>query len=131
MRCLEEASEIQTGSQLRQLFATILLFCTPSQPELLWNRFRDRICERLAPSITRLGHQNPTVEDEIDYGLHLLNNILMQSQKTLLNYPNMPLPRRDWGRESENHLIAEQLNYNPDDERQAALTRISSLNVEQ
>jgi hypothetical protein len=33
--CLQEASEIQTGSQLRHLFTTLLLFCMPAQPNEL------------------------------------------------------------------------------------------------
>ncbi|THU82958.1 hypothetical protein K435DRAFT_619024, partial [Dendrothele bispora CBS 962.96] len=61
---------IHTGSRLRQLFATILLFCSPSKPELLWHDFRDSMCERLGFSLIRMGHLNPTNEDEYDYGLH-------------------------------------------------------------
>lgn len=43
--CLRDASEIKTGSQLRHLFTTLLLFCTPAQPNLLWIQFRDKICD--------------------------------------------------------------------------------------
>ena len=34
--CLEEAAQIKTGTQLRHLFATLLLFSDILQPELLW-----------------------------------------------------------------------------------------------
>lgn len=30
--CLQDASQMQTGGSLRQLFASLLLFCTPSFP---------------------------------------------------------------------------------------------------
>ncbi|KAF5349437.1 hypothetical protein D9758_014620 [Tetrapyrgos nigripes] len=129
-RCLAEACEIQTGSQLRQLFATLLQFCSPSQPELLWMEFRDNLCERLHQSLTRMGHQNPS-EEVHDYGLYLLNNTLMQTGHTLLDYPNMPLPMRDWSRERDNPLIAQQLDYNTDAEREQALAHIPMLNTEQ
>jgi hypothetical protein len=33
--CLQDAAEIKTGAQLRHLFTTLLLFCTPSEPNLL------------------------------------------------------------------------------------------------
>jgi hypothetical protein len=33
--CLLEASAIQSGKQLRHLFASILLFCQPVNPEIL------------------------------------------------------------------------------------------------
>jgi len=29
--CLRDAAEIQSGSQLRHLFTTLLLFCTPAE----------------------------------------------------------------------------------------------------
>ena len=38
--CLYEASQIKTGQQLRHLFATLLLFCQPTTPELLWNNHK-------------------------------------------------------------------------------------------
>ena len=38
-QCLLKASEIQVGQCLRHLFATILLFCHPSDPARLWLQF--------------------------------------------------------------------------------------------
>jgi hypothetical protein len=35
-QCLQEAGEMQTGSQLRSLFARILLHCQPATPAVLW-----------------------------------------------------------------------------------------------
>ena len=86
-QCLEEASLMQTGSRLRHLFATILLFCEPSQPGLLWNRFRDNICDDLRHRLSSLGIVNPTTDDTYDYGLYLLDNILSQSSKLLISPP--------------------------------------------
>lgn len=37
--CLQDASHMQTGGSLRQLFASLLLFCAPSFPNKLWTRF--------------------------------------------------------------------------------------------
>ena len=39
-QCLQEASGIQSGSQLCHLFVTILLFSTPSNATALWNEFK-------------------------------------------------------------------------------------------
>ncbi|CAG8679327.1 5254_t:CDS:2 [Cetraspora pellucida] len=36
--CLAEAVQMQSGAQLRYLFATLLLFCRSSKPELLWKK---------------------------------------------------------------------------------------------
>ena len=37
--CLHDTAEIQTGAQLCHLFATLLLFCAPTQPKQLWLEF--------------------------------------------------------------------------------------------
>jgi len=36
--CLQEAASAHTGCQLRSLFATILFFCEPVNPELFWDK---------------------------------------------------------------------------------------------
>jgi hypothetical protein len=46
-QCLTEASEMQTGSQLRSLFAHILLHCQPAEPDVLWQQHREKICDDL------------------------------------------------------------------------------------
>ena len=38
IQCLREAADMQTGSQLRSLFATLLLHCHPTTPGDLWNQ---------------------------------------------------------------------------------------------
>ena len=35
-QCLREAGQMQTGIQLRKLFAILLLFCEVTRPEVLW-----------------------------------------------------------------------------------------------
>lgn len=45
--CLEDAAKSKTGSQLCHLFTTLLLFSAPTQPNVLWLEFRDKICDDL------------------------------------------------------------------------------------
>ncbi|KAJ7241917.1 hypothetical protein B0H12DRAFT_998444, partial [Mycena haematopus] len=59
---------MQTGSRLRQLFTTLLLFCEPSRPAVLWEQFRHHICDDLAHRLRTMNH-DPTEEDVFDYGL--------------------------------------------------------------
>src|ERR1700722_9526842 len=42
--CLYEASNINTGQQLRHLFAIILVYCQPTAPEKLWNKHKSALC---------------------------------------------------------------------------------------
>jgi hypothetical protein len=131
-QCLLEASSMQTGSQLRHLFATLLLFCCPIKPEQLWNTFRHHICDDLRYRLQCTGRQDPQEDEVFDFGLWLLEQILVKtSRKYLKDFPDMPLPERAWDNEDENPLIGEQLNYNRDHERALSEERTAQLNIEQ
>ena len=72
---------------------TLLLFGEPSQPDLLWNEFKEHICDDLAHQLCTMGIQDPSNDDVYDYGLHLLDNILCDSGRSLAEWPSMPLPQ--------------------------------------
>ena len=44
-RCLMEASHVQMPRQMRQLFATLLLFCNPSDEMQLFLHFQEALSE--------------------------------------------------------------------------------------
>lgn len=44
-KCLEEASMYQMPYSLRCLFVTILVYCNPNNPKLLWNKFEQAMSE--------------------------------------------------------------------------------------
>jgi hypothetical protein len=111
--CLTEVSQIQTSASLRQLFASMLLFCQISTPEALWLEFQDDICDNLSIRIP-----NPTADHVHDYGLFLLNGILAESGYSLENFPKMPLSYRNWLHLNGNYSITEQLNYDSHSESQ-------------
>lgn len=129
--CLAEAAEMQTGTRLRHLFATLLLFCNPSEPHLLWNEFRVHICDDLAHRLRQNHYTDSTDDDVYDYGLFLINEILEKSGYTLGNFAPMPLPQNDWNFSMQDPLISEQLNYNHEAERLTAIDHIAQLNTEQ
>ncbi|KAJ7749599.1 hypothetical protein DFH07DRAFT_712024, partial [Mycena maculata] len=60
---------MQTGTRLRELFATLLLFCEPLQPGNLWMEFWQHICDDLPQRLQIMGRRDPTEEDRYDYGL--------------------------------------------------------------
>ena len=129
--CLHDAAEIQTGSQLRHLFTSLLLFCAPSQPNLLWIRFRDNICDDLRHRLYQLGRSIIAHDDIYDYGLHLIDNILRDSGHTLADFPTMPQPSSDWDDTIHNRLISQQRNYDFNAEAVAAERLMKSLNADQ
>ncbi|KAI0778005.1 hypothetical protein BC629DRAFT_1273174, partial [Irpex lacteus] len=60
---------MRTGESLRRLFAVILEHCEPSQPELLWQEFREHLCDDLRHRLQRQGVDDPPEEDIYDFGL--------------------------------------------------------------
>ena len=130
-QCLEDASTMQTGKQLRSLFAVILRDCCPTQPVQLWEKFRNHICDDLKYALQRLGKQNPTEEEIYDYGLYLINQLLQYSNKSLSDYPSMPLSQMDWHQIVGNRLIVEQQDYNREEQQRLADQYISMLNADQ
>jgi hypothetical protein len=129
--CLTDAAEIQTGSQLRHLFATILLFCAPAQPHLLWQNFRLKICDDLQHKLHQLGRTIVSEADICDFGLYLLDNILQDSGHALSDFPSMPLSHLNWSDSLNNRLISQQMNYDPEIEGTTAQHLMMSSNVDQ
>ena len=83
-QCLEEAGEMQTGHQLCTLFAVILLHCNPTEPAVLWDHHKPKICDDLRHRlITTNQIPDPTEDQVYDYGLYLIDQILHQSGKDL------------------------------------------------
>ena len=130
--CLEEAAVMQTGHQLRQLFATIIRENWPlNDPLSLWDRFKGSICDDVRHKLIHKGIPDPTQDQIYDYGLHLLDLILNDSGKSLKDFSPMPLSTGDWAHLDGNRLIAEQLAYDRDEQRNLAQPRIDGLNLEQ
>lgn len=111
-QCLSEAAIMQSGKQLRDLFAIILLFEFPTDPLGLWNSFKEYLCDDLQHRLTTvMGYRDPTEEQIYDLGLYLINETLIRSGKSLRNYPPMPLPQLPWGAGLDNPLLHEELDY--------------------
>lgn len=122
---------MQMGASLWHLFTTILLFCTPSQPDQLWLHFRTHICDNLSYRLCTLGINNPSTNDVYNYGLHIIDTILHESGHTLHDWPSMPTVQWLWEQYSTNEMIAEQLNYNRDSQHAYWESHYHMLNTEQ
>jgi hypothetical protein len=60
--CLEEAVGMQTSAQLRSLFVTILAFGVPSEPRMLWYKYKEHICDDCKVALQRRGIMEPSIE---------------------------------------------------------------------
>ncbi|KAF9059405.1 hypothetical protein BDP27DRAFT_1181307, partial [Rhodocollybia butyracea] len=60
----------QSGRQLRSLFATILKDCRPSRPGILWDEFKQYICDDVQHLLSRGILNDPSQDQIYDYGLY-------------------------------------------------------------
>ena len=79
IECLSEASSIKSGSKLRNLFVTILIFCEPADPVKLWDLFKNDLSDDLYHKARK---KNPNIEVEVVY-----NEALLDIER-MLNYQN-------------------------------------------
>lgn len=130
--CLHDAGNHKTGHQLRALFVLLLLQCVPAQPLRLWDQFKDKICDDLDRVIRCRRPDRPPPRPELiyDYGLSLLEHTLQENSKSLVDF-GLPLPQYDWDEAIDNRFIAEQLDYDPDEQAAKAAQYIARLNPEQ
>jgi hypothetical protein len=86
--CMRETCIDPNTKRLRNLFVTLLLFCSPLNLEVLWERYRnDMLHDMRHQCITNGG----TVEDVYNDTLLLLEAKLALTNKGLHNFPEMPL----------------------------------------
>lgn len=89
--CMEEASSMQNALQLRCLFGTILLFCEPSCPGILWKRFREEMIEDFLYQLSRSRGQFIGIEQLAEtHALLHLEEILRAQRRTLADFEGMP-----------------------------------------
>jgi hypothetical protein len=130
-QCLTEASVMCTGDALRRLFALVMRHCEPSQPQTLWDEFKENLCDDLRLHLCRVNIIHPSDDDIYDYGLFLLNKQLSDLGSSLSNFPCMPRVTNDWDHVDENPFLSEQLDYDRNDELRLANDHHIHLNADQ
>jgi hypothetical protein len=112
--CLDSASKIYSGHQLRKLFVQILAYCSPTNPYNLWLQFQDPLSYDLPPK-QRLATNEEQVtifaKERTQKALIKIQQMLQELSKSLSDF-DMPLPDIPTPNPSEpNHLIAKELSY--------------------
>ena len=65
-----------------------------------------------------LGINNTSTNNIYDYGLYIIDNILQELGHSLSDWPCMPTLQHQWEQYSLNKMIAEQLNYDHNSDRE-------------
>jgi hypothetical protein len=106
--CLREACVDQNADQLKKLFVILLLFCAPLHLERLWARYRDKMSH---DTLYRRRGEGGTLDDAYNDSLLLLEERLAMANKSLRDFPEMPLARALVGEEWVNLYLAAELDY--------------------
>ena len=130
-RSLDEAKRFQTGFILRGLFVVILRDCLPAEPRSLWHEYKEYICDDLPCVLRRMGVSNPSDDDVCDYGLYLIERILLLGSNRTMKDVGMCSPNRDWDSLLSNSLLQDHLRFEPSQEEGLLETMLPSLNEEQ
>uniref|UniRef100_A0A803KUF8 Uncharacterized protein n=1 Tax=Chenopodium quinoa TaxID=63459 RepID=A0A803KUF8_CHEQI len=131
---LHEAVIWATGTQLRNLFVTILLFCEVSDPKDLWEKH----WEALSDDIThrqrqRLGIANLSLTKEQlrNYALYEIEKLLNRENRSLIDYHGIPLPDATLLQDSGNRMVLEEQSYDTQSLARNACDLENGLNAEQ
>ena len=107
LNCFTEAALFATGSSLRSLFITALVYGQVSSPSSIWNRFCFELCDDLEHVLLQLlpnraNHFFDETESfhlgepALDYGLFLINQELETLNMSLQDFADMPSSSFNW-----------------------------------
>jgi hypothetical protein len=133
-QCLREAEQIQTGMQLRKLFAILLLFCEVTRPEVLWESHISTLSDDILFQVRQdTGNMTLELTDNIrNKALYHLQSILSRYGRNLGEFPNMPIPTTPPNNEQNiNRLIREEQQYNIEELAKSTENNYFRLNIDQ
>ncbi|KAL7142072.1 hypothetical protein ABFS83_08G098100 [Erythranthe nasuta] len=131
---INEANEWASGDYVRRLFVVLLVAHNMSRPEHVWEscwkEFAEDIAYRLQQRRTNSG---PPVSDDTlrNYALIEIENILQSNNKSLSNFPPMPIPIGSMTDDTVNRLVLDELDYDVDAMGEELKKYLSSITDEQ
>ncbi|XP_022030895.2 uncharacterized protein LOC110931830 [Helianthus annuus] len=131
---LSEAKLWASGSQLRELFVTMLLFCEVNRPAHLWAQNWEILSDDIL-YMKRRHFMFPGLhlsDDQLkNYCLIELNELLEKNGKSLADFTDMPQPDTSLLDKMHNRLIREEMSYNRKQLTDEHGQLYASLNTEQ
>jgi len=113
-QALEEAGVWASGRQLRDMFASMLMFCEVTNPRQLWDAHWESLNDDIK-AMTRCERVDPIVtlpEDALkDRALYEIDQVLMRNGHRLENFPTLPKSNYIHSIHGGNQLVEEELAY--------------------
>jgi hypothetical protein len=125
--CFKEAVDMQTGAQLQSLFVTILAFGVPGEPHMLWDKYKEHICDDCKVALQHHDIVESSIEQIESWALHSLQNVLAKFSKTLKDF-GLPAPSVAFDWLETNRLLEVECDYNVEVLQAEVAMAIESLN---
>jgi hypothetical protein len=109
--CLEEAVGMQIGAQLRSLFVTILAFGVLGKPHMLWDKYKEHICDDCKAVLQRCDIVELSIEQIESWALHSLQDVLAKFSNFFEDF-GFPTPSIAFDRLETNRLLEVEHDYN-------------------
>ncbi|XP_019160441.1 PREDICTED: uncharacterized protein LOC109157010 [Ipomoea nil] len=112
---IKEASQWSSAHPMRKLFVTLLMFNSLNRPENVWNEVWVYLAEDAQITLRRVLSQPDLIltdDEKKNFGLLEIEKLLQIHNKSLKEFPPMPIPALDNSRLSVNRLLFEELSYN-------------------
>jgi ATP-dependent DNA helicase PIF1 len=106
---------------------TILAFGVPSEPCMLWDKYKEHICDDYKVPLQRCGIVEPSIEQIESWALHSLRDALAKFSKTLEDF-SLPSPSVAFDRLKTNRLFEVERDYNVEVLQAEVVMAIESLN---
>uniref|UniRef100_A0A7N2MG30 ATP-dependent DNA helicase n=1 Tax=Quercus lobata TaxID=97700 RepID=A0A7N2MG30_QUELO len=131
---LNHTSYWASGKQLRELFVTMLIFCEVADPYKLWISNWQLLSEDiLHRQRTVLQYDNLHLDDFQlqNYALCEIEQILINSGRSLHEFETIPYPNTLLLRQSNNRVLQEELDYDRNSLAAKHIKLLNGLNIDQ
>ena len=127
--CLAEAATCSSPPQLRQLFVTILIFNTPSNPVALWEKYKTYFCEDFCIRAQKSLNNLNCDQYALNKALIDIENHLLTHGMSLSKFPGMPLPSYTSSPFEEALVIQHELDYDINEQQEIVNTNFSFCQI--
>ncbi|XP_019198428.1 PREDICTED: uncharacterized protein LOC109192311 [Ipomoea nil] len=131
---IEEASHWSSAHSLRKLFVTLLISNSFNRPEIVWNDVWLYLSDDVQFNQRKLLSQPDLIltdDEKKNLGLMELEKLLKVYNRSLKDFPTMPIPSLDDSRLNVNRLLFEELSYDREALAEEATTLTNQMTDEQ
>ncbi|XP_010451099.1 PREDICTED: uncharacterized protein LOC104733194 [Camelina sativa] len=117
---LKEVAQWASAYQIRYLFVTLLLYCEVANPRELWNKNWKYLAEDVQHNrrkVFHFTHLNLNEEELEQYALIEIEELLMENDKSLTHFQDMPVPDKAILQKISQRCFTEDLQVDIDKEK--------------